>query len=134
MPLPTSILTAEAAAAYVDQAAMLAGLPRAAWDEATDAQRQGALDAAWLTIAAQPGYYLACATGDQAVRLAVVVEALVRLDLQNDAGAAARSRLAALGVRDVLIGSFREMYGSRPALHPATKALLAPYRGAVRMA
>ncbi|MFS8639299.1 MAG: hypothetical protein LOD90_00505 [Symbiobacteriaceae bacterium] len=134
MPLPASILTPDAAAAYVDQAAVLAGLPRAAWDDATDAQRQGALDAAWLTIAAQPGYYLACAAGDQAVRLAVVVEALVRLDVQRDAGAAARSRLAAQGVENVSLGQVGERYGRRPALHPATKALLAPYRGAVRMA
>lgn len=134
MSLPLSILTPETAGPLVEQAALLSSLPRAAWDNASDTARQGALDAAWLTISAQPGYGLTRVTGDQVVRLAVVVEALVRLDLASDASAAVRSRLSAQGVVSASAGSISESYGRRPALHPATRALLQPYSGAVLLA
>jgi len=134
MPLPSSIMTIEAAEPFVAKAALLASLPEAAWNDASDPARQGALDAAWLTISAQPGYDLTGATGDQSMKLAVVVEALVRLHLQADPGAAARSGLQAQGVQSVSLGSVSETFGRRPALHSATRALLQPYTGAVRMA
>jgi hypothetical protein len=132
--LPPSILTPETAGPLIEQAALLSSLPRTAWDDASDATRQGALDAAWLTISAQPGHDLAQATGDQVVRLAVVVEALARLDLASDTSAAVRSRLTAQGVTSASAGSISESYGRRPALHPAARALLQPHSGAVRMA
>lgn len=134
MLLPVSILTAAAAEVLVDKAAVLASLPRAPWDTVSEPARQGALDAAWLTISMQPGYNLMSAAGDMPVRLATVVEALVRLTLCEDAAAAGRSKLAAQGVGSVSLGSVSESYGRRPALHPATRALLQPYTGTVRMA
>ncbi len=134
MPLPTSILTADGAAALVDQAALLAGVPRTAWDNASATLRQAALDAAWKVIASTPGYYLAEATADAAVHLAVTVEGLVQLDVQADAGSAVRARLQAQGVQETRVGPVQESYGRRPDLHRATRSLLAPYRGAVRFA
>lgn len=133
MPLPSSILNPEMAGPLIEQAALLSSIPVRAWYEASNVIRQGALDAAWLTISAQPGYNLIDVTGTQDVRLAVALEALVRLDLQGDAGSAVRSRLAGQGVQSVSLGSVSEALGSRPALHPATRALLAPYRGTVKM-
>ncbi|MDQ7794145.1 MAG: hypothetical protein RDU89_06995 [bacterium] len=134
MPLPSSILTPETAGPLVNQAALTVGVPRAGWDTANSSIRQAALDAAWQAVAAAPGHNLAGRTGDLALRLAVVVEALVRLDLAGDTSAAVRSRLAAQGVASASAGSISESYGRRPALHPATRALLQPYSGVVRLA
>ena len=134
MPLPLSILTPDVAGPLVEKAALLSSLPRSAWDEALPESQQAALDAAWLAIAGQPSYNLVDATGESAVQSAVVVEALARLTMANDAGANARSSLVAQGVQSVSVGSVSESYGRRPALHPATRALLQPYSGAVSLA
>lgn len=131
--LPDSILTAAAAAALVEQASLLAGVPQTAWNDANTTTQQAALDSAWLAIRSTPGYNLYGHTTDDEVHLAVTVEALVRLDMQADAGSTGRSRLRNQGVEEVQVGRVRERYGRRPRLSPATETLLAPYRAGSRI-
>lgn len=133
--LPSSLLTLTDAATLVGRAALRLSLPRTAWDAADDGTRQDALDAAWGAITATPGYSLACRTSDEPVRLACVMEALVRLDASTDSSAATRTRLQSQGVTSVSLGKVSESYNGKGAsgcIHPAVKETLAPYRG-VRM-
>lgn len=134
MALPHSILTPADADALVMEAATLAGIKRTVWDAASPESKQAALDAGWMALASTPGYALCGRTGDRAVRLATVVEALVRLAMQSDSGAATRAVLQAQGVQEAQVGTVREVYTGRPRLHPATQALLYRYKVGVRLA
>jgi hypothetical protein len=129
--LPSSLLTPADAAPLVGRAALRLSLPRASWDAADDPNRQDALDAAWGAISAEPGYNLGCATGDEPVRLACVMQALVMLDAAADGSTATRARLQAQGVSSVQMGKLSESYKGNggACLHPQVKQILAPYRG-----
>jgi hypothetical protein len=132
--LPSSLLAPADASPLVGRAALRLSLPRASWDAADPVTQQDALDASWGAITAEPGYNLGCATGDEPVRLACVMQALVMLDASADGSAPTRSRLQAQGVTSVTLGrGLSETYNGKGSacLNPKVKQSLAPYRGVI---